>query len=281
MLSQYPFRKVVYGLKDPNPMVNGGGEKLLCDRGIEAVSWASIDNRKDSKSILVQLEDLAEHFLTDMSKNRAFIALKVATTSDGFMADTTGPTKWITGEESRRHVHYLRAGFDAILVGKNTFLKDNPALNVRHEAYPNKTLKVIVADSKGEGLSRLADSTLYKSHDSQNIYWIVDNPAEHAAYKHLNINLVAGPVQSALQVFYEMGLKSIFVEGGAEIYAYFMKNNLVDRLYHFTSPNKFVGVQGLHWLQGFSNRENPLKFKSIMTTSMGADTFFSASIDRR
>ncbi len=278
VLAQYPLRKVIYGLKDPNPLVSGGGEKILRDAGIEAVSVAE-SGLEDLKKLLVELEEVTEHFLTNMRTQMPFIALKVATTADGYMADNDGPTQWITGETSRQHVHYLRAGFDAILVGKNTFMKDNPKLNVRHPQFSDKKLKVLVADSKGEALPLLKKSEMYKSHKAEDIYWIVDKPEDFKSYAHLGIHFVAGPVNEALKNFHKQGVGSVFVEGGAEIYTYFIKNSLVDRLYHYVSSDKFKGRNGLHWLKEFS-KENPLKFKHTVRESMGRDSLFSSRVDK-
>src|SRR5690606_2984012 len=113
---------------------------------------------------------LAEVFFVNQTLRRPFVALKVASTLDGFMALRSGESQWITGPEARLHAHHLRAIYDAVLVGARTFLQDNPSLNVRHPKYPGKRNKVILLDKRGDLLPRLSGSRLMESHLKEEIF---------------------------------------------------------------------------------------------------------------
>src|SRR5690606_26256776 len=122
-LATLPIGEVTYGLKDPNPSVAGQGAKILVDAGIRAHVFNELQD---------ELEELCESFLWNMREQKTFVAIKTATSMDGQIAHRSGESKWITGESARQHSHFLRACFDAIGIGKETVLKDRPALDVRH-----------------------------------------------------------------------------------------------------------------------------------------------------
>jgi diaminohydroxyphosphoribosylaminopyrimidine deaminase/5-amino-6-(5-phosphoribosylamino)uracil reductase len=121
--------RVVVGLQDPNPVVNGQGIARLRRAGI----------RVDVGCRRVEAEAQNRPFLTWVEHGRPWVTLKVAATLDGFIADWSMPTTretapgpiWLTGEEARRAAHVLRAEHDAILVGAGTVLADDPLLTVR------------------------------------------------------------------------------------------------------------------------------------------------------
>lgn len=163
-LAKLPISEVIYGLQDPNPQVQGKGLEILKKAGIRVTHFKKYE------------EDCArvcEHFLKNMRFQRPFVTLKVAVSLDGKLALKNGQSQWITGEESRLEAHRLRAFHEAILVGVNTFLTDNPSLNIRHPDYPQKTTQVIVLDPTGRGLSKLKDSKLYANHPPSSIHWVV------------------------------------------------------------------------------------------------------------
>jgi len=116
------IKKVVFPLLDPNPSVNGRGKKILTDHGIKVVD-----------SLLTGRAYKANEpfFIANVLK-RPLISLKVASSLDGFVADHRGQSKWITSIKSREYVHNLRIAHQAILVGTNTIIEDNPLLNLRY-----------------------------------------------------------------------------------------------------------------------------------------------------
>lgn len=283
-LAQLPIREVIYGLVDPNPLVSGKGLEILTAAG-KIVTSLKESLRHGEEELLAstkaKLEEVAEHFLWNQRQKLPFVALKVATTKDGFISVANAQTKWITGEEAREGVHRLRAGFAAMLVGKNTFIADNPSLNIRHPQFADLKNKVIVLDSKGSALPLLRESNLYKTHAPEDIYWVVApewvapnaEAAGQGAVKQmardLGIHLVPGPIEEALPHLYKVGIDSIMVEGGAEVLNYFVNKKLAQRLYHFVAP--FNGENGLKW-------QAPVELRNRVELSFGNDVLITGKL---
>lgn len=113
--------RVFAGMIDPNPRVSGAGIQRLRDAGIET----HVGMLEDA------CRDLNRDFIVHILHRRPMVTLKMATSLDGRIADSTGSSQWITGPEARAAGHALRAQSDAILVGTTTVLRDNPSLTVR------------------------------------------------------------------------------------------------------------------------------------------------------
>src|SRR5699024_2494511 len=122
MLADLPIARVVVAMEDPTPNVSGKGIEYLKDH--------------DDTVEVVLLEEKAKRqncfFLHHQAFNRPFVTLKIAQTIDGYTAAPDGESEWISGHESREIVHYWRSRYDAVMVGRNTALLDNPRLTVRH-----------------------------------------------------------------------------------------------------------------------------------------------------
>jgi diaminohydroxyphosphoribosylaminopyrimidine deaminase/5-amino-6-(5-phosphoribosylamino)uracil reductase len=113
--------RVVIGIKDPDPRTAGQGIKLLKKAGIEVKTGVAREAARGSMS----------GFLSRIERGRPRITLKLALSIDGKIALPSGESKWITGEDARAHVHLARAQSDMILVGRGTYLADQPKLDVR------------------------------------------------------------------------------------------------------------------------------------------------------
>ena len=119
------IKKVVACTDDPNSKVNGKGFKKLKAAGI-----------KTEKNLLAcEAGKLNEIYFKFIKTKKPFVALKTATTLDGKVATRTGDSKWITNEESRKYARQLRSEYQAILVGINTVLKDNPNLGAQNKKH--------------------------------------------------------------------------------------------------------------------------------------------------
>ena len=114
-------KRLFIGSLDPNPLVAGQGIERIKKAGIETVHGILDEENKE----------LNKRFFTLFNVKRPYIILKWAQTNDGFIARKNYDSKWISCEESRKLVHQWRGEEDAIMVGKNTALHDNPKLNVR------------------------------------------------------------------------------------------------------------------------------------------------------
>src|SRR3989339_616248 len=115
------IKKVYAAMKDPNPLVNGKGFKRLRDHGIKV----------EVGLLEAEARQLNEVFIKFITTKRPFVVMKTAETLDGKIATRTGASRWVAGPESLRYAHHLRNIYDAILVGLNNVLVDDPQLNVR------------------------------------------------------------------------------------------------------------------------------------------------------
>ncbi len=119
--------RVYIPVLDPNPSVAGKGVQALRDAGIDVVIMTDMAERA---------YDLIRHFTKYILKGSPYVIHKSALTLDGKIATKSGDSKWISSEYSRYIVHKLRSLVDVVMVGKNTFIKDNPALNIRLDSFP-------------------------------------------------------------------------------------------------------------------------------------------------
>lgn len=251
-LAQLPIDRVVYGIEDPFEKVSGKGLAILRSAG------KRVERSAIQKEVF---EDLVEVFLCNQTLERSFVAIKVATTLDGQVADQMGHSRWITSELSRQEVHRLRGCYDGILVGANTFLKDNPSLNVRHPQFQDKENTVFVVDPSGELLERIEDSNLLKSHSPTSIIWLVKTKRPCSVpVKQWEVSFGDDdfPVwHEVLKRTRENGVYSILVEGGARTIGSLMKQKLVDRYFQFFGPSLMGGNFGYPLAQSWG----PTKFE--------------------
>ncbi|WP_108783941.1 bifunctional diaminohydroxyphosphoribosylaminopyrimidine deaminase/5-amino-6-(5-phosphoribosylamino)uracil reductase RibD [Wolbachia endosymbiont of Bemisia tabaci] len=133
------IRKVVIAAIDPDNRVLGRGIKALVDGGIEV----------EQGIMQKEAEVLNVGFFTTKEFHRPFIACKIATTLDGKIATFTGDSKWITSEETRNWVQKLRAKYDAIMIGSNTLINDDPLLTCRLPGLEDRSPIRLIIDSQG------------------------------------------------------------------------------------------------------------------------------------
>jgi diaminohydroxyphosphoribosylaminopyrimidine deaminase/5-amino-6-(5-phosphoribosylamino)uracil reductase len=181
--------RVVIALKDPDPRTSGKGIRRLRAAGIDVKLGASREEARRSLS----------GWLTRLDLGRPRITLKLALSIDGKIALPSGESKWITGEDARRHVHLERAHSDMILVGRGTFLADQPRLDVRlpglEERSPSRALL-----TRGEAVDG---------------WEILRNPKD--VYRLHDVN-------------------DLLVEGGSSTATAFLAEDLVDRILIYRAP---------------------------------------------
>lgn len=241
-LAKLPIASLTYGLEDPYPLVSGKGAQILKDGG-KAVTLYS--------ELRAELEELCEIFLTTVQKKRPFVAMKVAATLDGKIALPDGSSRWITGEKSRDHVQFLRGCYDAVVVGAGTFLQDDPRLNSRDPRFMARAQKAVILDPDGRIFSKLESSQLLKVRGPGEVYVITRAKNKTSLpVRQLILPATGGQFQlkDVLQALQAEKIYSVFIEGGAQTYAGFINQHLVDRLYLFKAP-KIMG-EGLSWSAG-------------------------------
>lgn len=219
LIIKHKIHKAIVGSRDPFSAVNGKGIEKLRNAGTEVMEGIL---EKECLS-------LNKRFFTRIVKQRPYVILKWAQTTDGFFAPETPAQCWITGEASRKLVHLWRSEEDAILIGKNTAAIDNPKLNVRYGS--GKSPKRIVIDRNLE-LSKELD--LFDA----SVETIVFNELGTSTEK--NIKYVALEnfdhylPQYILFQLYLQDIQSVIIEGGAITLNHFIQQGLWDEARIFT-----------------------------------------------
>jgi diaminohydroxyphosphoribosylaminopyrimidine deaminase/5-amino-6-(5-phosphoribosylamino)uracil reductase len=209
------------------------------------------------------------------------VTLKAAVSVDGKIATGSGQSKWITGDVARRKAHQLRHENDAILVGINTVLTDDPELTVRSIEKGRSPVRIVL-DSK----ARIPEQSRVFQNDGVPVIIITGNQAPSRSWpERAELKIIQAPEETpdifwVLSELKNFGLKSLLVEGGSLIHASFLKSNCVDHLALFMAPKIIGGQDSLSWC-GNINVENvndacQLDISSI--TPLGEDWFISASI---
>ena len=207
------IKKVVIGIKDPNPKVSGSGIKQLEDNGIEVLSGFFEE----------ELIELNKHFFFKNTYNRPYIAVKIASSADGMSHRKDNTFTWITSEQSRDDVQIVRAGFDAILTGGNTVRNDNPRMNARVNFEVNQPQKILLTSKKIN-----KESNFFKTGD------VIINRSS-------DLNKVITELSNT-------EINSILVEAGPNLVNAFLDNDLVDEIIIYKS-NITLGDEGVSWFE--------------------------------
>lgn len=228
---QAGIKKVVYAVDDANSEVDGVGE--LKRAGVEVVSGV----------LEREARELNEKFFKFVSTRLPFVTLKCAESLDGKTACNSRDSKWITSEKSRSLARRMRAEYDAILVGVETVLKDDPQLTARIKGRRNPVK--IILDSRlrvpleakifAEGKVIIAttgkhDEEKKKTLEEKGVSVFVCNEDENGRIDVLDL----------LKRLGELGISSVLVEGGSEVHASFVESKSVDKFVFFIAP-KIIG----------------------------------------
>ncbi|MBN1633015.1 MAG: bifunctional diaminohydroxyphosphoribosylaminopyrimidine deaminase/5-amino-6-(5-phosphoribosylamino)uracil reductase RibD [Ignavibacteria bacterium] len=207
------IKNVYIGIKDPNPLVNGKGIKQLLNAGIK-VKFNILKN---------ECEELNKAFIKFVKYKIPYISLKVAQSLDGKIALKNFSSKWISNNESRKYVKSLRNKYDAILIGHNTAIKDNPSL--LPEKIQNKIPFRIILSDKPEKIPA-------------NLKILTDKFRENTILVSSDFNRKS--FINILKYLFTMNISKILVEGGAFVFSRFVEYNLFDDMYIFTA-DKIIG----------------------------------------
>ena len=229
--------RVTVATLDPNPRVCGAGVRLLREAGIAVTVGA------EAEAAL----RLNVPFFTAVHYRRPYVHLKIAQSLDGRIATRGGDSQWITDAAARRVVHRMRAEHDAILVGRETALRDDPRLTVRYleaGARPAATPRRVVLDSR---LALPATARLASDEHAARTIVLTTAQADPARRRELidrgvQVHEVAAgaggraDIDAALQALHDRGIRSLLVEGGGAVYTSFLRAGRFDRLTVFVAP---------------------------------------------
>jgi len=242
------IRRAVVACTDTDPRVAGQGIKRLRDAGIDVIEGVCEDIARD----------LNAGFFKRVSEGRPLFTLKMATSLDGRIATATGASKWITGPGARAHVHMVRAGHDAIMIGIGTALADNPSLDCRLPGMEERSPLPIIADSS----LRLPETARVLDRQPVILTLGGNDPdktkrlqGRGATIIELQANSAGHPdTRSMAKALGELGLTRVMIEGGGVLAGAFMAAGLVDRLEWFQGA-KIIGGDGLSAVAGFGVKE--------------------------
>ncbi|WP_147804837.1 bifunctional diaminohydroxyphosphoribosylaminopyrimidine deaminase/5-amino-6-(5-phosphoribosylamino)uracil reductase RibD [Alkalicoccus halolimnae] len=229
------IKKVYVASHDPNPQVAGQGIRKLEAAGINV-----------QKGILKkEAEELNYFFFHFIQTKTPYVTLKMAASIDGKTATSQGESKWITGEESRQDGHQLRHEHDAILVGIETVLADNPSLTTRISGGGSNPLRIIL-DSK---LRTPADARLVTDKQSTWIFATEQCSKEKVRLLRslgVKVTVLSGfsiDIKEVLEKLGEAEITSLLVEGGGTVHDSFVTENLFQRVVLYTAPILIGGRQ--------------------------------------
>jgi diaminohydroxyphosphoribosylaminopyrimidine deaminase/5-amino-6-(5-phosphoribosylamino)uracil reductase len=272
---QSGVKKAVIGMRDPNPRVEGRGIRILEEGGLQVrVGVLEQECRR-----------LNEAFCKHITTGFPFVILKAAATLDGKIATRSGESKWISSEASRRLVHRLRDEVDGIVVGIETVLKDDPLLTARvpggrdptriildahlripedaHviEPLPSKTILVTTEKASQEKVKRLRGRGVE--------VWRLDSTQGKIDLK------------ACLAKLGGMGMMSLLVEGGSQVYGSFLDEGLADKLVLFLAPRLMGDPRALSLFggKGVGHLEEAKPLRDMKVKRVGGDLLIEAYIN--
>lgn len=265
--------RAVIAVGDPDPRIDGGGLRMLSDAGISV----------DVGLCAEEAAGINAGFFSHVKQNRPFVTLKCASTLDGRIATRSGDSQWITGEAARNAGHQLRATHDAVLVGSQTALQDNPSLTCRLPGMAARSPVRIVLDGREQ--LPLTHNLVVTANDVPT--WMVtvppasgDQAIRRDAYSGAGVEIIVveadqdghPDLTQALGQISDRGITRLMVEGGGQVAAAFISARMVDEIVWFRAPC-LIGADGLPVLADIgvdqlSGAPRPLL---ISTRTVGAD----------
>ncbi|MBD8964533.1 bifunctional diaminohydroxyphosphoribosylaminopyrimidine deaminase/5-amino-6-(5-phosphoribosylamino)uracil reductase RibD [bacterium] len=212
-------KRVVYGMKDVNPIVAGNGLKKLIDAGIEVIGPILED----------ECRKLNEIFIKNQVEHKTFVALKTATTIDGKIATSTNDSKWITSDFAIEEVRNIRKRYDAILTSSSTILADNPTMEHKCKVILDRKLKT------NSQMTIYKQGKIFVFHSLKNQSSLSNNNLQYIYTPTVNNKL---GIEFILEELYKRGIMSVLIEAGGKLNGSFLP--YIDRLYHFVAP-KILG----------------------------------------
>lgn len=276
LITQKPAR-VVIGTNDPNPLVSGRGADSLRRHGIETTVGV----------LKEECTQLNERFFTFINTGLPFVTLKFAQTVDGRIATAPGQSRWISSDLSLRFAHRLRSSHDAVLIGVNTLIQDDPELTVRLMRGRNP-IRVIVDSSlripmeanvlKNQTGAKTIIATTAKA-----------RPEKIARLKNMGVETIeigddTDHCVDLKMLFAELGkrsISSVLVEGGATLITSMLKENLTDRIVIVIAP-KIVGkgIEAVGDL-GINTIDESLRVTYRKVSRKGADIILDGRIQHK
>ena len=273
------IRKVFCAMRDPNPLNNGRGIKILKNYNIE-VSLGLLKN---------EAEALNRVFIKYITKGIPFVSLKAAESLDGKIATRTGDSKWITSGFSRGYAHKLRSEVDAILVGVNTIIQDDPLLTSRRMRSPIKVImdpslripeRAVIFSKKSPALNIIAilKRTLRKKSNIEKISHLNKRGILVISCQEKKGRI---DLRYLLKELAELEIAHLLVEGGGDTAAGFLEEKgLVDKVLFFIAPTIIGGRDAVTSVEGYGagTVKKSIRVKNVKIKTFGEDILIEGDI---
>jgi diaminohydroxyphosphoribosylaminopyrimidine deaminase/5-amino-6-(5-phosphoribosylamino)uracil reductase len=268
------LRRVVVAMRDPNPRVRGRGIMRLRRAGMD-VTTGCLEDRAHR---------LNEAYVHWMRTGRPLLIMKAAMTIDGKIATAGGQSKWITGEEARADVHRLRSAVDAVMVGVETVLHDDPELTARGTGASRQPLRIVLDSTlripasarllSSPGGEVLIATTARASKDRMD-----DLRGQGATVLVLPAEDGRVSMRGCLEELGRRGVTSVLLEGGATIHASALKAGLVDRVILYVAPRVLGGQDSRSLIGGRSpeSLSDAVPLRDLRITPIGNDLKIEAT----
>jgi diaminohydroxyphosphoribosylaminopyrimidine deaminase/5-amino-6-(5-phosphoribosylamino)uracil reductase len=282
------IQRVVVGATDPNPRHSGEGFRILKRAGIEVIHGVLAE----------ECSNLNEAFNRWIVQRTPFVTVKAAMTLDGKIATASGESKWITGEKARAEGMKLRRGADAVLVGINTILADDPELTARAQTADGrwqvvKPIRRIILDSMAR--TPLAAKVVGDKHVALTTIVVGRRAPKHrvAALARRTRVLVAPLTKPAIGnrpstidlswLLNKLGsenVTSLLVEGGGEVNASFLLGGLAQRVVFFYAPQSLGGRDSRKAVagEGVKNLAEVIQLRNVEWKRLGPDLLLTARL---
>lgn len=265
------IERIVIGMTDPNPSVNGRGIRELADAGLKVENGVLL--RDASK-----LNEIYSKFITT---SIPYVIMKSASSLDGKIALASGEARWITGKVARRYAHKLRLLVDAVLAGIGTVLTDDPSLNVRNIKSKGKQPLRIILDSKLRIplASRVLD--MAAGQGTMVVTTKAAAPDRITTLENKGIRVLLAEcredgevcLKSLMPLLGKAGITSILIEGGSRVNASALHEGIVDKVVMMFSPRIIGGKDSISMVGGTSpaSLSESVFFSNISIRRLGED----------
>ena len=295
------IKRVYIPILDCNPKVSGNGVRILEENGIDVVI---ADDFKDYAI------DMYRPFFTLIESKRSYLIHKSAVTLDGYIADTNGSSKWISNEISRYISHRLRALNDAVIIGKNTLLADNPSLDVRlndfnisgfdfenvlFSGYQSGILSNLFSRNELCSSQPLRVAVGFSEKYNRNMNFFRDNNfiiyetkeydtelfAEFLKLGRIRILSEKDFFENILSDLASIGIMSAMLEGGGRVSGGFLNEDVIDEEYLFIAPKIFIDGKKVFSTSITFNSQANKKLFDISSCSLNDDILYHAYYRKR
>ncbi len=262
LIAERGISRVVAGMVDPDPRVQGRGVSLLREKGIEV----------ETGLLEAECRWLNRGFIRRNTLGRPWVTVKGALSLDGGMALESGESKWITGPSARSLAHLLRGESDAVLIGTGTASKDDPELTVR-STWGRSPLRALLDSrfSLSEKAKMYGRGTLVVTDGSE-------GEEKRASARRAGMDLLAAPGEHGglslplvLSALAERGVSTLLVEGGPGVIASFFREGLVDSVSLFLSPRIMGRNLPFSGDLSFSSMGETIMLKNASVKEVGED----------